>query len=1047
MDIKEILNSLFSSSASDASGFLQGPGTAAGKGVQPKGNTFEDVLAQFASSKKASSLPGNSLSLPSGLTSGTPASTAGANGNNPADGGGAVPGAVSGNNGSEKFFLASETTVAITESVQVNNLSELAQAEQSLVSLASSLSQLLGLLSVFQGLDPAQAQNALVASGGGRITPADARALLNDLQALVQKVPDSQNPLLLSLNQQNGFLNQMLQQMLLNQQVLLGPASGPAGSGKDSSGTTGNGVLPHQDVMLQLFFSDSIGGEIQALGAQTSKVAVNLQTFQMEATFIQAGSSDPSGSQGASTAATGSSSVDAFFQPLPVSNAESLFSALNQALGNAGPSTGAGALSEASSNPPASRDGLNRNFRDLVQLLFRSGVGRAVLTTLMSRQNGTVDSVNVNSNSSQTGIPASPLNMDLPIDLPGTLSSTLAMPNPGKVQGIQGLGAGKGSLTQLGVFENSKMADGSTLGQLPASDSLLGNGEGPQSSTTGIQGVNAAAQPPELISGVLSTRGSFVLGTQELNALNDLVVQFNALGVQESPTTSLVPRRDGSLDRALAAIQQIQPADQNSQAPSLPTGTANSGSSVEAAIPGSLLVDSNVLSPGPADSSSGKSPLGSPALGQGFLNGVALSGSSTSGSLSGAALMTPSQDTLQSTPSKQPAAEQPVLVPFAPTLDRASASGPAPTVSGGQAVQPDFGRVSSTGIAQTAGSPSNHAVTLGLSGTTARETQPANDALSAISEGFAVPAPNVSASGNGPIQTVSGMPVVRPDSLPTPPPVPSITPAPTSPAPDVSVSLVTGEVVKTLPSAQVGYPNTNAANVASVTTPANPAGSAVSPLSATAVVALAPGDSVPSNSLTANDLSKNTKDQAVAQLNLGALLTGIDKTAGNPQSVVSNPQGSGFSTNGAVDNAQVLNQITQQVAAQVNSDHAISRLNFQLVPESLGRVTVQIALVDQSVSARIVVSNPDVKNMLQHHMVELKTALNQSGLQIDQLQVQVGGGSSNLLAQYSQYQQEGFGNKLPNSLSYQPLDEPKTPENMGDFAAPSVKLSLVDVLA
>jgi flagellar hook-length control protein FliK len=109
-------------------------------------------------------------------------------------------------------------------------------------------------------------------------------------------------------------------------------------------------------------------------------------------------------------------------------------------------------------------------------------------------------------------------------------------------------------------------------------------------------------------------------------------------------------------------------------------------------------------------------------------------------------------------------------------------------------------------------------------------------------------------------------------------------------------------------------------------------------------------------------------------------------------------------------------------------------------------VTIQIALVDQSVSARIIVSNQDVKDSLQHHMIDLKTALNQSGLQIDQLQVQVQGGSSNLLGQYYQYQQEGFGYRLPASNSPATLDEPKTLENTGVLGDLSVRMSLVDVL-
>jgi len=148
----------------------------------------------------------------------------------------------------------------------------------------------------------------------------------------------------------------------------------------------------------------------------------------------------------------------------------------------------------------------------------------------------------------------------------------------------------------------------------------------------------------------------------------------------------------------------------------------------------------------------------------------------------------------------------------------------------------------------------------------------------------------------------------------------------------------------------------------------------------------------------------------------------------------------------AMDSAHVLNQISEHLSRNASEIRAVSRLNFQLMPESLGRVTVQIALVDQTVSARIVVSNPEVKDTLQHHMVELKTALNQAGLQIDQLQVQVQGGSSNLLAQYFQYQQEGFGYRLPASLASASVDEAKTLENSVVLGEVSIRTSLLDVL-
>jgi hypothetical protein len=158
------------------------------------------------------------------------------------------------------------------------------------------------------------------------------------------------------------------------------------------------------------------------------------------------------------------------------------------------------------------------------------------------------------------------------------------------------------------------------------------------------------------------------------------------------------------------------------------------------------------------------------------------------------------------------------------------------------------------------------------------------------------------------------------------------------------------------------------------------------------------------------------------------------------------PISSPSATNTQINDVSVVGQVSQQILSKAAEIQAVSKLNFQLYPESLGRVTVQIALVDQSVSARFIVSNPYVKDALQSHLVDLKAALSHSGLQIDQLQVHVQGGSSNLLAQYFQYQQEGFGYRLPASLTPPPQEEPKNPENSGILGTSSARMSLVDIL-
>jgi hypothetical protein len=159
-----------------------------------------------------------------------------------------------------------------------------------------------------------------------------------------------------------------------------------------------------------------------------------------------------------------------------------------------------------------------------------------------------------------------------------------------------------------------------------------------------------------------------------------------------------------------------------------------------------------------------------------------------------------------------------------------------------------------------------------------------------------------------------------------------------------------------------------------------------------------------------------------------------------------NTTGANFIQENSVNSLLIAHQVAAQIASHAEKSQAVSRMSFQLIPESLGRVTVQIVLIDQTMSARITVVNPVVKESLDHHMIELKTALNQAGLQINQLEVQVQGNGANLLAQYYQYQQEGFGYQMAAYDAPQALDGPENLQNADGFGNYSVRTSLVDLL-
>ena len=157
--VNDILNSLFSS---DKTALSQSKGSVSSKGSQSNGSTFEDVLSQLASQEAGSSASQGAGSGPAVQAQSSSPSDTSTSGN------GIVSGSVT---------SLSETDIRITEHVKVDNLNQLAQAEQALVSLAAGLSKLLGALAGVQGMDPAQAQNALVALSGGKITAQDAQSL------------------------------------------------------------------------------------------------------------------------------------------------------------------------------------------------------------------------------------------------------------------------------------------------------------------------------------------------------------------------------------------------------------------------------------------------------------------------------------------------------------------------------------------------------------------------------------------------------------------------------------------------------------------------------------------------------------------------------------------------------------------------------------------------------------------------------------------------------------------------------------------------------
>jgi flagellar hook-length control protein FliK len=83
----------------------------------------------------------------------------------------------------------------------------------------------------------------------------------------------------------------------------------------------------------------------------------------------------------------------------------------------------------------------------------------------------------------------------------------------------------------------------------------------------------------------------------------------------------------------------------------------------------------------------------------------------------------------------------------------------------------------------------------------------------------------------------------------------------------------------------------------------------------------------------------------------------------------------------------VFDQIVRRAALHQKDSH--SEMRIDLKPEHLGQVRLQIVTDNQQVSVRIVTELAAVRDMLETHLSQLKTDLQQQGLQVDRLEVSV----------------------------------------------------------
>jgi len=102
-----------------------------------------------------------------------------------------------------------------------------------------------------------------------------------------------------------------------------------------------------------------------------------------------------------------------------------------------------------------------------------------------------------------------------------------------------------------------------------------------------------------------------------------------------------------------------------------------------------------------------------------------------------------------------------------------------------------------------------------------------------------------------------------------------------------------------------------------------------------------------------------------------------------------------------------MNQILQGARLMVKS--GVAHMHLELHPPELGRLRLALVVEGEMVTARFTAESQTVRAIIETNLPELRSALQESGLQVDQLQVEVETGDGS--------QSGAFGQFLPEDSS------------------------------
>ena len=120
-------------------------------------------------------------------------------------------------------------------------------------------------------------------------------------------------------------------------------------------------------------------------------------------------------------------------------------------------------------------------------------------------------------------------------------------------------------------------------------------------------------------------------------------------------------------------------------------------------------------------------------------------------------------------------------------------------------------------------------------------------------------------------------------------------------------------------------------------------------------------------------------------------------------------------TSASVDWQPVVEQITRHVPMALPENRG--EMQLRLEPPQLGRLRLWVTVEDGRVTARIVTETKEAHSLLKDHVSELRTALGENGLRVQEVKLTLAGGSDSFVADSGAFGQERQG--LPQQSSRQ----------------------------